>query len=94
MAFEQTLRSVGLPAAADLTSGGTVNPQFYFVTVNSSGQINFTGAGAVAHAGVLVTCADNSGSSNVFTVTEGTHDATNVKVTVTTGAKYKVLAWL
>ncbi|HUE02147.1 MAG TPA: capsid cement protein [Bryobacteraceae bacterium] len=25
-----------------------MNPQFYFVTVNSSGQINFTGAGAVA----------------------------------------------
>ena len=48
MAFEQTLRTVGLPAASDLTSGGTVNPQFYFVTVNSSGQINFTGAGAVA----------------------------------------------
>jgi len=48
MAFEQTLRTVGLPAAADLTSGGTVNPQFYLVTVNSSGQINFTGAGAVA----------------------------------------------
>jgi len=35
-------------AAADLTSGGTVNPQFYLVTVNASGQINFTGAGAVA----------------------------------------------
>ena len=48
MAFEQTLRTVGLPAAADLTSGGTVNPQFYFVTTNASGQINFTGAGAVA----------------------------------------------
>jgi hypothetical protein len=48
MAFEQTLRTVGLPAAADLTSGGTVNPQFYLVTVNASGQINFTGAGAVA----------------------------------------------
>jgi hypothetical protein len=44
--------------------------------------------------GVLVSCTDNSGSTNVFTVTEGTHDATNVKVTVTTGAKYKVLAWL
>ncbi len=46
MAFDQTLRSVGLPAAADLTSGGTVNPQFCFVSVNASGQINFTGAGA------------------------------------------------
>jgi hypothetical protein len=66
-------------------------------------QPNFKGSGAqqsIAHglgavpAGVLVSCADNSGSANVFTVTEGTHDATNVKVTVTTGAKYKILAWL
>ena len=31
---------------------------------------------------------------SAFTVTEGTHDATNVKVTVTTSAKYKILAWL
>jgi len=54
---------------------------------------NAHGLGAVP-AGVLISCADNSGSSNVFTVAEGTHDATNVKVTVTTGAKYKVLAWL
>jgi hypothetical protein len=62
-----------------------------------------TGTGAqqsIAHglgaapAGVLVTCVDNSGSSNAFTVTEGTHDATNVKVTVTSGAKYRVMAWL
>jgi hypothetical protein len=51
------------------------------------------GLGAVP-AGVLISCTDNSGSSNVFTVTEGTHDATNVKVTVTTSAKFKVLAWL
>jgi hypothetical protein len=57
----------------------------------------FTSLSAIAGeipAGVLVSCADNSGSSNVFTVTEGTHDATNVKVTVTTSAKYKILAWL
>ena len=62
-----------------------------------------TGTGAsqsIAHglgaapAGVFVSCADNSGSSNAFVVAEGTHDATNVKVTVTTGAKFKVLAWL
>jgi hypothetical protein len=51
------------------------------------------GLGAVP-AGVLASCTDNSGSTNVFTVTEGTHTATNVLVTVTTGAKYKVLAWL
>ena len=28
-----------------------------------------------------------------YTVTEGTHDATNVVVTVTSGKKFKVLAW-
>jgi len=62
-----------------------------------------TGTGAsqsIAHglgatpAKVFVSCTDNSGSTNVFTVTEGSHDGTNVKVTVTTGAKFKVLAWL
>jgi hypothetical protein len=51
------------------------------------------GLGAVP-AGVLVSCVDNSGSSNVFTVAEGAHTATNLLVTVTTGAKYKILAWL
>jgi hypothetical protein len=52
MAYDQGLRSIGLPAGSDLTSGGTVNPQFLFVTTNASGQIAFTGAGAVAD-GVL-----------------------------------------
>ena len=28
-----------------------------------------------------------------YTVTEGTHDSTNVVVTVTSGKKFKVLAW-
>jgi len=62
-------------------------------TGNGSQQSIAHGLGAVP-AGVLVTCVDNSGSSNAFTATEGTHDATNVKVTVTNLAKYKVLAWL
>lgn len=52
MAFEQNLQTVGIPAASDLTTGGTVNPQFLFVTVNSSGQIALTGAGALSD-GVL-----------------------------------------
>ena len=62
-------------------------------TGNGAQQSIAHGLGA-APSGVLVSCADNSGSANVFTVTEGTHDATNVKVTVTTSAKYKILAWL
>ena len=51
------------------------------------------GLGAVP-AGVLTVCQDNTGSSDVYKVAEGAHDATNVYVTVTTGAKFKVLAWL
>src|ERR1039457_7277746 len=62
-------------------------------TGNGAQQSIAHGVGPVP-AGVLISCADNSGSSNIFTVTEGTHDATNVKMTVTTSAKYKILAWL
>ena len=86
----------------------SAGPQANFKGIYPSKQKQFlsavqTGTGAqqsIAHglgavpAGVLASCADNSGSTNVFTVTEGTHTATNVVVTVTTGAKYKVLAWL
>jgi len=86
----------------------SAGPQANFKGTYPSKQKQFlsavqTGSGAqqsIAHglgavpAGVLVSCTDNSGSTNVFTVTEGTHTATNVLVTVTTGAKYKVLAWL
>ena len=62
-------------------------------TGNGAQQSIAHGMGAVP-AGVLASCTDNSGSTNVFTVAEGAHTATNVLVTVTTGAKYKVLAWL
>ncbi len=47
MAYEQGLRSIGVPASADLTSGGTVNPQFLFGVVNSSGQLAIAGAGVL-----------------------------------------------
>ena len=40
---------------------------------------------------VLVSVTDNTASST-FTVTEGAHDSTDVKITLTTGVKYKVLA--
>lgn len=32
-------------------------------------------------------------TTGAFTVTEGAHDSTNVVVTVTSGKKFKVLAW-
>jgi len=44
---------------------------------------------------VLVIPTDTSPATvGVFTVTEGTHDKTNVNVTVTSGKKYKILAYL
>ena len=51
MAYEQMLRPVGLPTSADLTSGGTVNPQFLFVVMTATG-IALAGAG-VSSVGVL-----------------------------------------
>jgi hypothetical protein len=43
MAYEQTLRSVGVPASADLSAS-----QFCFVVVNSSGQLAAPPAGGDA----------------------------------------------
>ena len=51
MAFEQMLRPVGLPTSADLTTGGTVNPQFLFVVMTPTG-LAIAGAG-VSCVGVL-----------------------------------------
>jgi predicted RecA/RadA family phage recombinase len=59
-----------------------------------------TGTGSaqnVAHglsatpAAVLVTPTESDG--NAFDIAEGTHTSTNVVVTVTSGVKFKVLAW-
>ena len=62
-----------------------------------------TGTGAsqnVAHglgatpAGVLVVPVDTTASTNAWAVAEGTHTSTNVVLTVTASATFKVLAWL
>jgi predicted RecA/RadA family phage recombinase len=46
---------------------------------------------------VLVAIQDNdfadSGTAIAYTITEGTHDATNVVLTVTAGVSFKVMAW-
>lgn len=47
------------------------------------------GLGAVP-AGVVIVPQDNTATA----ITEGAHDATNVKVTITAAAKFKVQAWL
>lgn len=62
-------------------------------TGTGSAQNVAHGLGAVP-AGVLVSLVDNSASTNVFTVAEGTHTSTNVVLTVTANATFKVLAWL
>ena len=41
---------------------------------------------------VIINITGSPGTYVALAVTEGTHDATNVKVTVTTGWKYRVLA--
>lgn len=43
MAYEQTLRTIGAPASADLSAS-----QFCFMTVNSSGQLALPSAGGDA----------------------------------------------
>ena len=60
------------------------------ITGTGSNQDTAHGLG-VTPTKVLVSVTDNTGSST-FTVTEGAHDSTNVKVTLTSGVKYKVLA--
>jgi hypothetical protein len=43
---------------------------------------------------VLIAPTDTApATTGAYTVTEGTHDATNIVVTVTTGKKFKVLAF-
>ena len=43
---------------------------------------------------VLIAPTDTSPATvGQYTVTEGTHDATNIVVTVTSGKKFKILAW-
>jgi len=66
----------------------------------SAEQTGTGGVQSIAHglgvvpARVLVSPSDTSPATvGLFTATEGTHDATNVIVTVTSGKKYKVLAF-
>jgi len=66
--------------------------------VFQSAELTGTGASQdVAHglgvvpSAVLVSVTDDNNAA--FTIAEGVHDATNVKVTVTLNAKFKVLAF-
>lgn len=92
--------------AADVKDATLTNAKFVNSTIQS-GKISFfksteqTGTGSeqnIAHglgrtpSLVWVSSSDDNGVTGAITLTEGTHDSTNVKVTATTSAKYKVLA--
>ena len=56
---------------------------------------SFADGGTVPPYVVVVIPTDTSPATvGVFTVTEGAHDKTNVVVTVTSGKKYKIIAYL
>jgi hypothetical protein len=82
----------------NLTTGGVVDTvSRIFVSAELTGT---GGAQNVAHGlGVVpglvfVAPTDTAPATiGVYTVTEGAHDATNVIVTVTSGKKFKVLAY-
>jgi hypothetical protein len=79
-----------MPAVARLN----VNNVFVSAEQTGTGSAqNIAHGMAVVPALVFVAPTDTSPATvGQYTVTEGTHDATNVVVTVTSGKKFKVLA--
>lgn len=71
------------PAPSAFSSG--------ILTGNGTEQAISHGLGAIPSA-VLVSVYDVTGIEDGFVVTEGSHDTSNLKITVTSGAKFKVLA--
>lgn len=62
-------------------------------TGNGSAQNIAHGLGAIPAAVLVVPTDLTAATVGQYSAVEGSHDATNVVVTVTTGKKYKVLAW-
>ena len=78
----------------------TIAEQLISNTFVSSEQTGTGSAQNVAHglgrvpSLVFIAPTDTApATTGAYTVTEGTHDATNVVVTVTSGKKFKVLAF-
>ena len=73
-----------------------LNVHNWFVSAEQTGTgsaQNIAHGLGVVPALVMVAPTDTAPATvGVYTVTEGTHDATNVIVTCTSGKKYKVLA--
>jgi hypothetical protein len=64
------------------------------LTGTGASQSTAHGLGAVPSKVVAVPTDLSPATVGLYTVTEGAHTSTNVVVTVTTGKKYKVMAWL
>ncbi len=62
-------------------------------TGTGSAQNIAHGLGRAPSAVVIIATDTAPATTGQYTATEGTHDATNVVVTVTSGKKYKILAW-
>lgn len=62
-------------------------------TATGSAQNVAHGLGLVPSAVLIVPTDLTPATVGQYSAVEGTHDATNVVVTVTTGKKFKVFAW-
>lgn len=86
--------STGQTGSAGATGSTGASPSIFastVITATGSAQSTAHGLGSTPSK-VLVSIYDNTGVATVV-VTEGSHDATNVIVTVTAAAKYKILAF-
>lgn len=74
-------------------AGSSLSAPFMSAEVTGNGSAQSTAHGlGVAPARVAIVLTEFASNLNVD-VAEGTHTTTNVVVTVTNGAKYKILAW-
>jgi len=62
------------------------------ITADGTEQSTAHGLGGTPKKVIVYKTADTRGTWAAWSLVEGTHDATNVKVTGTSGIKYKILA--
>ena len=60
------------------------------ITANGSAQSTAHGLGVTPS--IVLALSTTNGAAGAFVVTYGTHTSTNSVITITTGAKYKILA--
>jgi len=64
------------------------------ITATGAEQSTAHGLGATPTLVIVYKTADTRGTWAAWSLVEGTHDATNVKVTGTSGIKYRIFAML